>query len=615
MATAPDRDEVDGATWTAVQDVIGPLEGGASAEVLYARGARFGDAVATPSGRRRRLLVRDGATASFGAYFNAFPAAVWRHATAATRVRLELRLSGAATVTTIRSDAAGARVEVARHEVQAAGLLSTDLPLGSPAGGMIWFEVAAADAEVEVLAGTWSVDAAPIRGGRAVLGMPTMDRGPFVAANLRRIASAPDLLRRVTRMVVVDQGGSPVGEDPVVVDAAALLDGVLRQLRQPNLGGSGGYSRILLEASAEPGADVVVFLDDDIEVEPASLLRSLAFGRLTTVPTIVGGQMLDLGEPTTVQAAAERIAPGVFWWTAADERTSTHDHAAAALPDAPWLHERRDADYNGWWMCQLPLDAVGRLGFVLPLFLKWDDAEYSLRAAAIGVPTVSLPGAAVWHVAFRTKDDSVEWQAFFHARNRIVVAMLHGGSAARVVGHSLALDVKQLLAKQYPAARLRHAGIRAALVGPAALERRDGLQRAREIASADPALPRLPLDDAARARAVRSTRSAPSGTALPFWAAAMTVRQLLVGRARRVVRAQRADWWVLARYGRILAPTADGRALFLFATDRRALVDGLAESLLLHLRLLVQWRRTAAAYRAAARELASPEAWQRRFSA
>lgn len=614
MAAPDDPHAAADVPWTVVQDVIGPLDGGVSADVLYARGAILGPPSATRSGVRARLRVPAGGTASFGAYFNAFPAAVWRHATAATRVRLALRLDGAAEVVVVRSSADGRRSEEQRHVVGAEGRLAAEMPLGDPAGGFVWFEVAA-DAEVEVIEGTWSVDLAPRRTGRAVLGMPTMDRGAFVAANLRRFASAPGLLAQVMRIVVVDQGNAPVAEDPAVVAAAEALDGILRLLRQPNLGGSGGYSRIMQEAAAVQGADVVVFLDDDIEVEPASLLRSLAFGRCTTAPTVVGGQMLDLGEPATVQAAAERVVPGVFWWAAADERTSTHDHAATSLQDAPWLHERRDADYNGWWMCQFPLALVRRVGFVLPLFLKWDDAEYSLRAAEAGVPTVSLPSSAVWHVAFRTKDDSVEWQAFFHARNRIVVAMLHGGSPARVAGHSLALDVKQLLAKQYPAGRLRHAGIRAALAGPRALERRGELQRARAIATAEPALPRLPMAAAGRARAVRSGRRAPSGAALPVWAAAMTVRQLLVGPSGPVVRAERAEWWVLARYARIVAPTADGEAMFLFATDRRALVGGLAEALLLHLRLVVRWRRTAAGYRRAAQELASPEAWSRRFSA
>ncbi|MGT2426992.1 glycosyltransferase [Amnibacterium kyonggiense] len=614
MAGAPDPDEVDGPAWTVVQDVIGPLEGGVDADALYATGARFGGPAPTGSGVRARLLVPAGRTASFGAYFNAFPAAVWRSATAATAVRLDLLLSGPAAVAVVRSDAGGAVAHREEHAVGDDGRLVVTTPLGGAAGGFVWFEVAAVE-DVEVLEGSWAVDAEPLRGGRAVLGMPTMDRAPFVAANLRRLASAPELLRRVRRVVVVDQGGSPVAEDPAVATAAAELGDVVRLLRQANLGGSGGYSRILQESVAERGADVAVFLDDDIQIEPASLLRSIEFGRLTTAPTVVGGQMLDLGEPGTVQAAAERVVRSTFWWAAADERTSTHDHAATPLPDAPWVHERRDADYNGWWMCQFPLEAVRRTGFVLPLFLKWDDAEYSLRAAGIGVPTVSLPGAAVWHVAFRTKDDSIEWQAFFHARNRIVVAMLHGGRAAAVAGYSLALDVKQLLAKQYPAARLRHAGIRAALEGPMALERRDDLARARALAAAEPALPRLPLEAGAGARPLRPRLTAPSGAGLGAWAARAAAQQLLRGASGPLVRVPRADWWVLARLGRVLAPTADGEALLRFDTDRRALAAGLLESFLLHLRLIVRWNRTSADYRRAAAELASPEAWRRRFTA
>ncbi|TDS77393.1 glycosyltransferase [Amnibacterium kyonggiense] len=614
MAGAPDRDEVDGDAWTVVQDVIGPLDGGVDGDALYATGARFGAPVPTGSGVRARLLVPAGGTASFGAYFNAFPAAVWRSATAATAVRLRLRLSGPAAVTLLRSDARGATALREEHAVGDDGLLAVTTPLGGATGGFVWFEIAAAE-EVEVLEGSWAVDAVPLRGGRAVLGMPTMDRGPFVAANLRRLASAPELLRRVRRIVVVDQGGSPVADDPAVAAAADDLGDVVRLLRQANLGGSGGYSRILQEALAEQGADVAVFLDDDIQIEPASLLRSIAFGRLTGRPTIVGGQMLDLGEPGTVQAAAERVVRSTFWWAAADERTSTHDHVATPLPSAPWVHERRDADYNGWWMCQFPLETVRRIGLVLPLFLKWDDAEYSLRAAGIGVPTVSLPGAAVWHVAFRTKDDSIEWQAFFHARNRVVVAMLHGGRAAAVAGYSLALDVKQLLAKQYPAARLRHAGIRAALDGPDALERRDDLARARAIAAAEPALPRLPREACDGVRAVRPRLRAPSGADLGTWAARTALQQLLRGASGPIVRVPRADWWVLARFGRVLAPTADGEALLRFDTDRRALAAGLLESFALHLRLVLQWDRTAAAYRRAAVDLASPEAWRRRFTA
>jgi galactofuranosylgalactofuranosylrhamnosyl-N-acetylglucosaminyl-diphospho-decaprenol beta-1,5/1,6-galactofuranosyltransferase len=611
MTASAARDDA----WTAVQEVVGPLDDGPVADPLYSTGADRGPVVATGSGRRAALVVPAGTTASFGAYFNAFPAAVWRASTAATRVRLDLRVDGPADVRLIRSDARGARVDERTGATTAAGTVALETDLGSPEGGFAWFEVTAGTTPVTVAGGTWSVDARPVRGARAVLGMTTVGLAPFVAANLRRIASAPALLAGTARVVVVDQGRDPVRDHPAVAAAADGLGDALRIIRQPNLGGSGGFSRIMAEGVDEPGAAFVVLLDDDIELEPTSLLRATAFGAHTTVPTIVGGQQLDLGHPATVQAAAERVQPGVFWWGPADERTSTHDHAALPLPRAPWVHERRDADYNGWWMCALPTEAVRRLGYALPMFLKWDDAEHGLRAAAAGVPTVSLPGAAVWHVAFRSKDDSIEWQAFFHARNRIVAAVLHGGSPARVVAHSLQLDVKQLLAMQYPASRLRHAGIRAALAGPRALERGDELARARRLASAEPALPRLPRSAADGARRVRGGGAAPTGARLGLWTVGTTVRQLLAGAPADAVLLPRASWWVLARYGRAYAPTADGEAVLLFHRDRRALLAGLAGALVLHARLLLGWRRLAARYRAAAPALASPAAWRRRFSA
>ena len=68
---------------------------------------------------------------------------------------------------------------------------------------------------------------------------------------------------------------------------------------------------------------------------------------------------------------------------------------------------------------------IREIGLSLPLFIKWDDAEYGLARQAAGFPTVSLPGAAVWHVSWIDKDDLVGWQAYFHERNRLITTLLH----------------------------------------------------------------------------------------------------------------------------------------------------------------------------------------------
>ncbi len=69
---------------------------------------------------------------------------------------------------------------------------------------------------------------------------------------------------------------------------------------------------------------------------------------------------------------------------------------------------RLDADYNGWWMCLIPTSILREIGLSLPAFIKWDDAEFCVRARDAGYPTVSVPGVALWHVSWLGKDDSID---------------------------------------------------------------------------------------------------------------------------------------------------------------------------------------------------------------
>ena len=86
---------------------------------------------------------------------------------------------------------------------------------------------------------------------------------------------------------------------------------------------------------------------------------------------------------------------------------------------------RIDVDFNGWFMCLIPRQVLEEIGLSLPLFIKWDDSEFGLRAKEAGYPTVTFPGAAVWHIPWTDKNDALDWQAYFHHRNRFIAALLH----------------------------------------------------------------------------------------------------------------------------------------------------------------------------------------------
>ena len=66
---------------------------------------------------------------------------------------------------------------------------------------------------------------------------------------------------------------------------------------------------------------------------------------------------------------------------------------------------------------------LDRVGLPLPLFLRGDDLEFGCRLMRNGVPTVSLPGVAVWHEPFERKGRG--WHAFYELRNQLIVGALH----------------------------------------------------------------------------------------------------------------------------------------------------------------------------------------------
>ena len=284
-----------------------------------------------------------------------------------------------------------------------------------------------------------------------------------------------------------DQGDKHPADEPDFDEVAEHFGDRLRIVQQGNLGGSGGYSRIMYEALHEERGTTspyILYMDDDIAIEPDSVLRALAAARYAKSPMLIGGQMLNLQERSHLHTMGEVIDRGSFMWTAAPHTHYDHDfyqhplrdlgdgaaHNAAGQPIAPVardvvskgygtpnssenskdLHRRIDVDYNGWWMCMIPRVVAKTIGQPLPLFIKWDDGEFGLRAKDAGFPTASWPGIAIWHMAWSDKDDAIDWQAYFHLRNRLIVAAIqHDGSPRGIVASMAKATAKHLLCLEY----------------------------------------------------------------------------------------------------------------------------------------------------------------------
>ena len=108
--------------------------------------------------------------------------------------------------------------------------------------------------------------------GSVTLEITTLNKTGFCLNNLRILGQHPEALEHVKEVLVVDQGTEKVAEAEGFAEVESALGGKLRIIDQDNLGGSGGFARGMYEA-VENGSDYVLLLDDDIVVEPESIVR------------------------------------------------------------------------------------------------------------------------------------------------------------------------------------------------------------------------------------------------------------------------------------------------------------------------------------------------------
>jgi galactofuranosylgalactofuranosylrhamnosyl-N-acetylglucosaminyl-diphospho-decaprenol beta-1,5/1,6-galactofuranosyltransferase len=577
---------------------------------------------------RTTLEIGAESEVSFATYFNAFPASYWRRWSTLESVVLRVELTGSARVDVYRSKATGARITVGGAPVSGDhACIEFEIGLDPfEDGGWIWFDITTDTAVTVHSAGWYATLSAPGRANVAV-GIPTFNR-PSDCVNALATLTSDSLVNEVIGAVIVsDQGTKKAVDDPGFAAAAAPLGNRLSIHNQPNLGGSGGYSRVMYEALKNTDCEQILFMDDDIRIEPDSVLRALAMNRFAKSPTLVGGQMLNLQEPSHLHVMGEIVDQENFMWTNAINTEYDHNFAKHPLndeedPRSKLLHRRIDVDYNGWWMCMIPRQVAEELGQPLPLFIKWDDADYGLRAAEHGYGTVTLPGAAIWHMAWSDKDDAIDWQAYFHLRNRLVVAAMHwDGPILGLVASHMKATIKHLLCLEYSTVAIQNKAMDDFLAGPdhifSILE--SALPDVRRMRAEYPDAVVLPGATALPPPSDKRRKKVKIPTNPPRIAIKLTrgvLHQLKkedTAHHRRPqinVATQDARWFSLCVVDGVTVTTADGRGVVYRQRDRAKMFALLRESMRRQLRLARKFNRLRKVYREALPALSSKQKWE-----
>ena len=603
---------------------------------------------------RNSLCVDAGKHVSLCTFFNAFPASYWQHWTRVKTVKFTALVEGEGELQLMRSTGRGLTYPVQKfefdsakqqtqdnpsaqdnHPAQSAQIISYEIPMTCLAdGGYFWFDAKAGDSSrFTVSNAEWSVPCAnKLQSGKKSqsnstfsIAITTFNRPSYCHNQLKAIAENKALRARLDTIYCTDQGTDLVKNQPGFDETSENLGNQLTYIQQANLGGSGGFSRGMFETLKAGKSSYTMLLDDDAISETECILRALQFADYTIKPAIIGGGMLHLDNRTVLYTQGERFTRNNVWMKPSQNLDYNHDFAAITLQDCPERHQRIDTDYNGWWMSLIPTAIMKEIGLSLPVFIKFDDTEYSIRALEHGYHTICLPGVAVWHQAWHDKDPSRTWEEYFFQRNRWICGLLHcTRPSLRFAIEMLRSDLASGLKLAYSAMHLHHMGLQDILRGPQYIvdsmpQKLGEVRKARQSFSDT-----QPVSDEALISEVLREHVSPftahDAKALRKTQKRATIKALFAHekhtknpRPEVAIPAQDVSWPSFVGVNTAIVTAPDGTTLNLFQRDSKLFRKMLRTDVFLALKMLRKWKKLSREYRSY--DMASVESWEQIFQA
>ena len=411
----------------------------------------------------------------FTTFFNGLSVLKWNRYTTAEAYHLHLELKGAACVASqSRADSFSWESEViagTSHPLAASDEWQTiDFELATTAQDVLVSFVLITSGAVLVRNSYYYADVPDdaIRPVELALCTTTIGKEDYIRKNVglvrTHILESDEDIAGHFRMHVVDNGRTLKAEE---IESPGI------ELHpNPNVGGSGGFARGMLEAmEQEPQATHVLLMDDDVSVSPESIIRTYNLLRIVNdryVEAFLSGAMMSLNEPSlrtedlgffTFKGQFGPVKP-------ACRATQLHDVVASeafVIPSDIPGNEDTGQTYAGWWYCCIPMSVIKREGLPLPLFVRADDAEYSLRCKP---RFMTMGGICVWHMAFFFKY-SAAVERYQVSRNTFIAQATSGiakmADFTQEFRHEVQLDLKKF---NYDEAELALDGFEDFLKGP-----------------------------------------------------------------------------------------------------------------------------------------------------
>ncbi|MDV2991455.1 MAG: hypothetical protein N4J56_001109 [Chroococcidiopsis sp. SAG 2025] len=440
----------------------------------------------------------------------------------------------------------------------------------------------------------------------------TFQKEAFIKRTIKAILQDKLLQSKSIEILIVDNAGT--------LSRSEFSDRRTKLISHRNVGGSGGFTRGIVEALSSNRSSHILLLDDDIELESEAIYRAITLNEYAKNDLVIAGSMLDLSQKHQLYEAGALYnkAPRNREFQAFNIVRLHHHLDLQNVSNLNLLVEAEAIDSAGFYFLSVPRKIFESVGLLLPLFLKVDDTEFCLRIQARygNDVIVAFPGIAVWHEPFFAK--SSIWNYYYY-RNDLIVQALHGTLRyTDAIAHFTKAIVSSLLVFDYKNARMLIQAFEDYLQGAKILQHADSEQWHSQI---------VKLDSLCQTQHVQyhdlpSHRSSERGMTASLMEKIVSLLTLnghflpnVFTQDKDVLlwqTAEHADRRSRAfRKNRILIFKEGGQCLYRNELDKSMGIKLLIRWIAIAVKSRIEWSKVTSEWQQAKRELTSLQFWQR----
>ncbi len=238
----------------------------------------------------------------------------------------------------------------------------------------------------------------------------------------------------------------------------------IRIFHNKNVGGAGGFARGMIVGLTQSDTPThILLMDDDVNFSTDSfkrLYKLLSILRAEYKEYFISGAMLKMNMPNIQHEDIGKL-----------NKAGYHEAVKPNLDLNLWdnvlinekIDETEEHRYGAWWFCCIPVGIARLDNLPLPIFVRGDDVEYSLRNKA---KFITMNGICIWHDGFEGKF-SAALEYYQVERNELILTAMHPElSDVDVMSHIEEIFWQELYKFNYKGASLLLDAVEDFLKGP-----------------------------------------------------------------------------------------------------------------------------------------------------